>query len=166
MALVLHTRSMQLCATSIVKLPCECGRVHVYACACVWPTFYPAPETASAPPAFRFSPSNFSAIVLLFCTVRRCKMQLPSHLDQVVLALKQRKPKDSGTETRPDVKWDCGSLRLRFLPPWLPWRPRQRGDKSATPSPAYTASGESLQSYLLYLLHCRTAVDCCLTSTL
>lgn len=167
MTLVLRTCSMQMCAPWI---PCSllwvCVHSRVRVCVCVRLNSCPAPRTASAPQAFSSSLSNFSAILRSSRTVHHDKVQRPSHLAQVVLTFKQREPKDSGTETRPDVKLNCGSLSLRFLPPWLPWHPRQRGDKSGTPSPAYTASGESLRSYLLYHLHCRTAVDCCLTSTL
>lgn len=154
-----------------VHVACKCAQIActllwVRVCARVWLNFCPASRTASAPQAFSSSLSNFAAVLLSSRTVHHCKVQLPSHLAQVVLTLKQAEPKDSGTETSPDVKLNCGSLSLRFLPPWLPWHPRQRGDKFGTPSPAYTASGESLRSYLLYHLHCRTAVDCCLTSTL
>lgn len=162
MTLVLRTCSMQMCANNMYSTVSVCVCAHV----CERLNSCPAPRTASAPQAFSSSLSNFSAIWRSSHTVHHDKVQLPSHLAQVVLTSKQREPKDSGTETSPDVKLNCGSLSLRFLPPRLPWHPRQRGDKSGTASPAYTASGESLRSYLLYHLHCRTAVDCCLTSTL
>lgn len=160
MTLVLHTCSMQ----SVCKLY---SGTRLRLCACGW-----IPALLQGQPLLHEHSLSHCQTIQQSCfhsalsVVIKCRCLL--HIwPRLFFMWEQREAKGRGTESGPDVSLlNCGSRSLRSLPPWLPWHPRQRGDKSGTASPAYTASGESLRSYLLYHLHCRTAVDCCLTSTL
>lgn len=81
----------------------------------------------------------------------------------------QREPKDRGTEANPEVKPNCGSLVSVLFPPAVATMTQKTETERGgiwSFCLAYTALHGNLQSYLLYHLHCRIAVDCCLTSPL
>lgn len=113
-----------------------------------------------------------SAQLLMYSVIEYIsKMWAPWHFQLIKKKKKMfyhTSPKDSGTEANPD----SGSVFICLSLPTMVTMTRRTEtgetslDRGRPADSTYSVKKVFGQSYLLYHLHCRIAVDCCLTSTL